>query len=539
MADQGKEIKKKAASSPKVSVTPRGELLEGRVPPHSKELEEAVLGAMLLEREKLSLVMDILTERHFYFPEHQAIFKSIFSLYSANSVVDLLTVNNDLRNKGDLTAAGGSYYLAQLTNKLASAANIEYYARILTQKFVQRELIRVCGEISTEAYDDSKDALTMLDDSEKALYAIKNESLKRSYSSIETLIGRVIDDLKERSDEENEGITGVPSGFLELDRFTAGFQPSDLVIMAARPGMGKTAMALSFLRNAVLPDRNGKERSALMFSLEMSDVQLVQRMISAEVEISGDLIKKGQLTDQEWKRLHSETQNLSQSNIFIDDTPQMSIFDLMAKCRRVHSQFGLHIVIVDYLQLLTHSDKNAGNREQEIAFISRSLKGLAKELNIPVIALAQLSREVEKRAVKKPQLSDLRESGSIEQDADIVLFLYRSGYYEKVGQGEETSRDQSLGPTVEGLTEIVVGKNRHGSVGEAKVKFVGQYSKFIDLSFEERAMMGINTGDDFGEEKVKQSRMNQPDINPFDDDNEDFRKFQGGDDDFSPQITED
>ena len=199
----------------------------------------------------------------------------------------------------------------------------------------------------------------------------------------------------------------------------------------------------------------------------------------------------------------------------------------------------MHIVIVDYLQLLTHSDKNAGNREQEIAFISRSLKGLAKELNIPVIALAQLSREVEKRAVKKPQLSDLRESGSIEQDADIVLFLYRSGYYEKVGQGEETSSDQNLGPTVEGLTEIVVGKNRHGSVGEAKVKFVGQYSKFIDLSFEERAMMGISTGDDFGEEKVKQSRMNQPDINPFDDDNDDFSKFQGGDDDFSPQITED
>ena len=528
-----------------LAVSPTGNLSEGRVPPHSKELEEAVLGAMLLEREKTSMVMDLLTDRHFYFPEHRVIFTSIRRLYDTNSAIDLLTVNNDLRNHDELADAGGSYYLAQLTNKLASAANIEYYARILTQKFVQRELIRVCGEISTEAYDDGKDALEMLDNSEKALYAIKNQSMKQSFASIETLIGQVLEELEERSSDDNEGVTGVPSGFLELDRFTAGFQPSDLIIMAARPGMGITAMALAFLRNAVRPDRTGKKRCGIIFSLEMSDVQLVQRMISAEVEISGDSIKKGVLTDQEWKRLHSETQTLAESNIFIDDTPQMSIFDLMAKCRRVHSQHGLHVVIVDYLQLLRHEDKSGGgNREQEIAFISRSLKALAKELNIPVIALAQLSREVEKRAIKKPQLSDLRESGSIEQDADIVMFLYREEYYEKTGQGSQKDDSQGMGsmaPAIDGLTEIVIGKNRHGSVGEAKVKFLGQYSKFVDLTPMERGMLGMDGGDDYGQETVRQSKMNEAEPNPLDDDlgNSDLNNFKTNDDDFGGGFISD
>jgi replicative DNA helicase len=469
--------------------------MQGRVPPHARELEEAVLGGMMLEKDKINEVIDILSEKHFYAPENKLVFNAIRELYQLGSAVDLLTVNNFLRNQNQLELIGGSYYLAQLTNRVASAANIAFHARILTQKFVQRELIRVSGEIATEAYDDAMDSFVLLDDSERKLYEIKNVGLKRNFQSIDDLVSKALKELDERSNTDNDGITGVASGFSDLDRITAGWQPSDLVILAARPAMGKTAFALSLVRNAAVDFK----KSVMIFSLEMADVQLVNRLISAESEIASDKIRKSDLTEEEWQRLHTKTPLLSDSKIFIDDTPQLSIFDLNAKCRRVHSQHGLDLVVVDYLQLLRHETKGQGNREQEIAFISRSLKGLAKELNIPVIALAQLSRAVESRANKRPQLSDLRESGSIEQDADMVMFLYREEYYTKTGQQTEEKQgrqpEMSMGPEIEGLTEVLIGKNRHGAVGSAFVKFIGSYSKFTDLAPEERVLLKNNDGD--------------------------------------------
>jgi replicative DNA helicase len=391
-------------------------------------------------------------------------------------------------------------------------------------------LIRVSGEIAVDAYDDAMDSFEMLDDCERKLYEIKNAGLKRSFRGIDVLVQQAMKDLEARQSQDNSGITGVATGFSDLDRITSGWQPSDLIILAARPAMGKTAFALSLMRNAALDF--GKK--VMIFSLEMADVQLVNRLISGEAEIESDKIKKSNLTEQEWQRLHDKTINLSNAGIFIDDTPQLSIFDLTAKCRRIHSQGGLDLVVVDYLQLLRHETKGQGNREQEIAFISRALKGLAKELAIPVIALAQLSREVEKRGNKRPQLSDLRESGSIEQDADMVMFLYRDEYYQKMGMNEPNQQSEpNPGSEVAGLTEIIIGKNRHGETGSAFAKFIGQYSKFVDLDPQDRMMMD-NKGGDFNfyqpQSVTVQSKMNNN--SPFVEDN-------GWNSGFTPNISED
>jgi len=508
---------------------------QGRVPPNARDLEEAVLGAMMLESEKINEVIDILSEAHFYAPENKVVFRAISALYQeGKTAVDLLTVNNHLRSTNELELIGGSYYLAMLTNKVSSAANIAFHARILTQKMIQRELIRVSGEIAHDAFDDSEDSFILLDESERKLYEIKNNGLKRNFQDIDTLVNRALKDLEERSKTETDGITGVASGFSDLDRITAGWQPSDLIILAARPAMGKTAFALSLVRNAAVDFK----KSVMIFSLEMADVQLVNRLISAEAEVAADKIRKSDLTEQEWQRLHSKTVSLSQSKIFIDDTPQLNIFDLNAKCRRVHSQHGLDMVVVDYLQLLRHETKGQGNREQEIAFISRSLKGLAKELSVPVIALAQLSREVEKRNNKRPQLSDLRESGSIEQDADMVMFLYRDEYYQKTaGGGNETVQkgpDAYNNYGVDGLTEILIGKNRHGAVGSAFTKFINYYSKFVDLTPEERVLVqsqNNNYDSGYAHEPATQtlpSKMNNASDMLLDDDNRDRWNHLGG-----------
>lgn len=496
--------------------------LQGRMTPHARELEEAVLGAMMLEKEKISEVSDILSERHFYANENKIIFNAI--IYIANQptmTVDLLTVHNYLKSTNELELVGGSYYLAQLTNKVSSAANITYHARILTQKMIQRELIRVSGEIATEAFDDSQDSFVLLDDSERKLYEIKNIGLKRSFTPISKLVDTAKKQLEERSNTETDGITGVASGFSDLDRITSGWQPSDLIILAARPAMGKTAFALSLARNAAVDFK----KKVMIFSLEMADVQLVNRLISAEAQIPADKIRKSNLDDEEWKRLHEKTVSLSESKIFIDDSPQLNILDLTAKCRRVHSQEGLDMIVVDYLQLLRHETKGQGNREQEIAFISRSLKGLAKELSVPVIALAQLSREVEKRNNKRPQLADLRESGSIEQDADMVMFLYRDEYYSRTGQETDTNKnpENPLYMGVDGLCEVIIGKNRHGAVGKAYAKFQSIYSRFIDLEPEDRIIIRNFDKEYEGETTIStpvvqtlQSKMNTD--QPMDDD---------------------
>ncbi|MFN6048023.1 MAG: replicative DNA helicase, partial [Bacteroidota bacterium] len=292
---------------------------------------------MMLERDKIHAVIEILTEAHFYAPENGKIFGAIRKLYTEGGAVDLLTVANELRNAGDLDIVGGAYYLASLTSKVSSAANLEYHARILTQKFVQRQLIRVSGEIAVDAYDDTLDSFEMLDECERKLYEIKNAGLKRSFRDINALVQQALKELELRQATDNSGITGVATGFSDLDRITSGWQPSDLIILAARPAMGKTAFALSLMRNAAL-DFNKK---VMIFSLEMADVQLVNRLISGEAEIESDKIKKSNLTEQEWQRLHDKTVHLSNAGIYIDDTPQLSIFDLTAKCRRIHSQSGL------------------------------------------------------------------------------------------------------------------------------------------------------------------------------------------------------
>lgn len=500
----------------------------GRMPPNTRELEEAVLGAMMLERDKIFQVIDILTKEHFYDPKNQEIFNAIEVLYQKGDMaIDLLTVSNYLKNQGRLDLAGGYMYLAQLTNKVTSAANIEFHARILTQKFIQRSLIRVAGEIQFNAYDDTMDSFELLDHSESNLYEIKNAGLKRNYQEISTLISTSLKDMEARMNSENNGITGVASGFSDIDRINGGWQPSDLVILAARPAMGKTAFALSLVRNAAIDHK----KSVMIFSLEMADIQLVNRLISAEAQVPGEKIKKSNLSEEEWIRLQNQTTVLGESKIYIDDTPQLNIFDLNAKCRRIHSQQGLDLVVVDYLQLLRGDAKSQGNREQEIAFISRSLKALAKDLNIPVIALAQLSREVEKRANKRPQLSDLRESGSIEQDADMVMFLYRNEYYEKMGMDSEGPDDgDSLDADIKGLTEVIIAKNRHGTVGSAFCKFIGEFSKFQDLDHYERDMIRQKNPEygytpDAPQTKVMPSRMNTDDnifgghgsVSPFDD----------------------
>lgn len=441
----------------------------GKLPPQAVDLEEAVLGALMLEKDALSSVVDILTEQTFYVEANQKIFGAIRHLFQNSLPVDLLTVTNRLRQTGELELVGGAYYITELTNRVASSANIEFHARIISEKFIQRELIRISSNIITNAYEDTTDVLQLLDKAEKDLFAIAEGNLRRESYDMASLITKSIQQLEELKGKV-DGLTGVPSGFTELDRMTSGWQNSDLVIIAARPAMGKTAFVLSLARNASLI---GKKKIAI-FSLEMAAVQLANRLIAAEVELPAEKLKKGDLTDAEWQQLLTKVGRLSESGIFIDDTPSLNIFELRAKCRRLKAQYDIDMIIIDYLQLMVGSgDQRSGNREQEISAISRALKSIAKELNVPVLALSQLSRAVETRGgTKKPMLSDLRESGSIEQDADMVLFIYRPEYY-------GFDQDEA-GNNTKGLAEIIIAKHRNGAVGSVNLKYIGEYVKFAD-----------------------------------------------------------
>lgn len=443
----------------------------GKLPPQAPDLEEAVLGALMLEKNALTEVIDILKPESFYVEAHQRIFEAIYNLFQKNSPIDLLTVISELRSMGALEIVGGAYYITQLTDRVVSAANIEYHARIISQKYIQRELIKVSSEIINNAYEDTTDIFDLLDHAEKSLFDIAQNNLRRDTRKVDDIMREAVVSLEALRDKA-DSLTGVPSGFTELDRMTSGWQPSDLVIIAARPAMGKTAFVLSCARNAaVLHDK-----PVAVFSLEMSSVQLVNRLISGETEIEQEKLRKGSLADHEWTQLHSRIGKLSSAPLLIDDTPALNIFEFRAKCRRLKAQYDIQLVIVDYLQLMHgKGDGKGGNREQEIGSISRSLKSVAKELNIPVIALSQLSRAVENRpgGSKRPMLSDLRESGSIEQDADMVLFLYRPEYY---GMEE----DENGRPTA-GVGEVIIAKHRNGETGTVQLKFVGKYVKFTDL----------------------------------------------------------
>jgi len=446
-------------------------LKQGKLPPQALDLEEAVLGAMLIDKKGVDEVIDLLQPEAFYKTAHQYIFESIFNLFQNSQPIDLLTVSADLRKKGKLDVAGGDFYLIQLTQKIASSAHIEFHARIILQKYIQRSLIRISNEIIESSYKESIDVFDLLDEAESKLYDVTQGNIKRSSDTAQNLVMLAKKKIEEIANQE--GLSGVSTGFQKLDDLTSGWQPSDLIIIAARPGMGKTALTLSMARNIAVT----KQIPVAFFSLEMSSVQLITRLISAETGLSSEKLRTGKLADHEWKQLNVKVGDLEKAPLFIDDTPALSIFDLRAKARRLASQHGIKLIVVDYLQLMTAGSSNkAGNREQEISTISRNLKSLAKELEIPVIALSQLSRAVETRGgTKRPQLSDLRESGAIEQDADIVSFIYRPEYY-----GIEEWDDEDHTPSA-GQAEFIVAKHRNGGLDNIRMKFVGNLGKFEDL----------------------------------------------------------
>ncbi len=439
----------------------------GKLPPQALDLEEAVLGALMLEKNALNAVVEFLKPDHFYSDAHKEIYQAIIDLFKASEPVDMRTVVNQLRKNAKLELIGGAYIIAELTAKVSSAANIEYHARVVIEMAIKRELIHIASQIQHDAYEDTTDVFELLDKTEQSVFQISDSNLRKNYDNMRNLMARAIQELQLLKDHK-DGLTGVPSGFTSLDRMTSGWQKSDLVIIAARPGMGKTAFVVSAMRNAAVDFKI----PVAIFSLEMASVQLVNRMISAEAELEGDKIRKGNLADHEWTQLVHKTSRLSSAPIFIDDTPALSILELRAKCRRLKAEHNVQLIIIDYLQLMR--GEQAGNREQEIASISRALKGIAKELTVPVVALSQLSRGVETRGGdKRPQLSDLRESGSIEQDADIVMFLYRPEYY-KITVDEE-------GMPTQGMGEVIIAKHRNGSTGTAKLKFIGKFTKFADF----------------------------------------------------------
>ncbi len=457
---------RKTRRKPSIDLTT---MVYGKVPPQAKELEEAVLGAIMLEKSAFDNVIEILKPECFYVDSHQRIFRAFQSLAQKSTPIDILTVVEELKLKEELDTVGGAYAITKLTNTVVSTANIEAHARIVLQKFIQRELIRISGEIIGDAYEDSTDVFDLLDESETKMFNITNNYLKKNYEDIGNVLAKTINRIDEMRTKK-EDISGVPSGFASLDRVTYGWQPTDLIIIAARPSVGKTALALNLARNAALSPT--KPTAVGVFSLEMSAAQLVQRILSAESEIALEKINRGKLEDYEYQQLHTKgIKKLEQAPIFIDDTAALNIFEFRAKARRLVNKHKVGLIIIDYLQLMSGTNEKGGNREQEISNISRNLKALAKELGIPIIALSQLSRAVETRKESKmPQLSDLRESGAIEQDADMVMFIYRPEYYENMAN--------EMGESTRGETHIRIAKHRNGSLENIKLRALLHIQKF-------------------------------------------------------------
>jgi len=472
-----------------------------KVQPQARDLEELVLGAIMLEQNAFDNVSSIIkSPDNFYVDAHQRIYKAMIKLTEGNDPVDMYTVTEKLRSSGELEMVGGAYFIASLTNKVASSANIEAHARIVVQKFLKREVISLSSQAIKDAFDDTVDVFDLLDNTEAELFRLSESNMKKNAVEIGSVVLEEIDAISERRKNAVDGevITGVSTGFLQLDKITSGWQKSDLIIIAARPGMGKTAFTLALARNAAI---DGKKAVAF-FSLEMATNQLVARLISMETEIESEKIKKGLLLETEWKHLVKNIDNLKEAPIYIDDTAAIGIFELRAKCRRLKAKHDIQLIMIDYLQLMTGStdSKGAGNREQEISMISRNLKGIAKELNVPIIALSQLSRAVETRGGdKKPMLSDLRESGAIEQDADMVIFLYRPEYY-KLTQDSD-------GLDTRGIAEVIIAKHRNGSLETVRTKFIGKFAKFQDL--EVTSLNNFEEDYKSGNTITQQSKMNK------------------------------
>ncbi|MBT3503361.1 MAG: replicative DNA helicase [Cryomorphaceae bacterium] len=446
-------------------------LSDGKIPPQAIDLEEAVLGAMLIDEKGVNEIIELLSPEVFYKRSHQLIYESVERLFRESEPIDLLTVSADLKKNKNFESAGGDFYLISLSQKVSSSAHIEFHSRIILQKYIQRKLITISNEIIQKSYNESTDVMDLLDEAESKLYDVAQGNIKTSTESAQNLVIRAKTRIEEIA--KQEGLSGVSTGFEKLDKLTSGWQPSDLVIVAARPGMGKTALALSMARNISVQQKI----PVAFFSLEMSSVQLITRLISSETGLSSDKLRTGKLADHEWQQLNIKVSDLESAPLYIDDSPSLTIFELRAKARRLASSHGIKLIIIDYLQLMNIGSSNkAGNREQEISTISRNLKALAKELDIPVIALSQLSRAVETRGgTKRPILSDLRESGAIEQDADIVSFLYRPEYY------GITEWDDDMKTPSEGQGEFIVAKHRNGALDSIKLKFIANLGKFEDL----------------------------------------------------------
>ncbi len=444
------------------------ELRHGNIPPHSTDAEVAVLGAMLIDKEAVAKVVEVVDAECFYHDKHVLIFKAMMAMFERGVTIDLVSLSDQLQRDGTLERVGGMFALTEISVRTVSSANVEYHARIVLERFLKRQLIKVAGDIAHQCYDETTDALDEVDRAEQRIFEVAEKRLRRSYSGMKKLTKDAIERIFSMSAGDNDGITGVPTGFAQLDQLLSGLQPSDLVIVAARPSMGKTAFALSVAREA---SRRGK--AVGIFSLEMSAQQLVLRLISADAQVGLQALRSGRLSNAEMHEIVTRVDSLMNAQIYIDDSAGLSPVEFRAKCRRMKMEHKIDLVMVDYLQLM-HAPK-AESREREISVISHTLKAVAKELNIPVIALSQLNRTLEARADKRPMLSDLRESGSIEQDADVVMFIHRPEYY-KITAFED-------GRSTENIAEIIVGKQRNGPTGDIRLFYQKELAAFHDLTF--------------------------------------------------------
>jgi replicative DNA helicase len=444
-----------------------------KIPPQNLEAEQSVIGGILLENEAISKVLEILIPDDFYRESHRKIFHSMIQLFEKNEPIDLITLTNQLKGANQLEAIGGSVYLSSLVDSIPTAANITYYARIVKEKAILRRLIATATEIVSRGYENEGDVEDLLDQAEKNIFQITESQIKPSFFKIKSLLKESFKTI-EKLYESQEIVTGVPSGFTEIDKLTSGFQPSDLIIIAGRPSMGKTAFCLNIAQHIAIE----KNVPVALFSLEMSKEQLVLRMLCSEARVDAHRVRGGFLGETDWPKLTRAAGTLSEAPIFIDDTPALSVLELRAKARRIMAEHSLGVVMVDYLQLMRgrgYSGRGRGgteSREQEISDISRSLKALAKELHIPVIALSQLNRRVEERQNKRPQLADLRESGAIEQDADVIAFIYRDEVYDRSEDNQN-----------KGIAEVIIGKQRNGPVGDVKLAFIDKYASFENLAW--------------------------------------------------------
>jgi len=435
-----------------------------KIPPQSIEAEMSMLGAMLMDKDAIGSAIELIEDDYFYRGVHQRIYQAIISLYEKNEPVDIVTLSEQLQHNNELASVGGSVYLTALLNSVPTAANIKYYAKIVQDKALLRKLITVATNIVTMGYEGGEDVANVLDQAERMIFDVVQKKITREFMPLEAILHDSFE-LIEKLYKQKEHVTGVPSGFVDLDKYTSGFQPSDLIIIAGRTSMGKTSFALNIAMNAAIKSKV----PAGIFSLEMSKEQLVQRVLCAEARVDANKLRTGYLSESDWPKLTTAAGVLAEAPIYIDDTPSLSVLEIRAKARRLKARHNIGLIIVDYLQLARGtSSRGRDNRQQEVSEISRSLKSLAREINAPVIALSQLSRAPEARTDKKPMLSDLRESGAIEQDADLVMFVYREEYYKPTEENQ-------------GIAEIIIGKQRNGPTGTVKLTFINRFTRFENL----------------------------------------------------------